>query len=216
MKILDIYAQYRLMPNLQEHMFRVAGVAQLICDHMTLPVDRSEVITACLLHDMGNILKFDLTVFPEFLRSKGVAYWQSVKADFHQKYGESEHEATLQIAREIGVNDRVIELISAIGFRQAKENYESVDFGRKICAYADMRVAPFGVTTLQKRSEDLAHRYSAHYPGPTQKAERERFVQFLTKVETQIFEKCDIQPTDLTEDRIQKSIPLLKEWQITK
>ena len=32
-KILDIYDEYKIMPNLQEHMLRVAAVASLICDN---------------------------------------------------------------------------------------------------------------------------------------------------------------------------------------
>jgi len=41
MKIQQIYDKYQIMPNLQEHMLRVAGVASIICDNYTKPVNKS-------------------------------------------------------------------------------------------------------------------------------------------------------------------------------
>lgn len=65
--ISQIYDRYQVLPALQLHMLRVAAVAQLICSshHRALPTDH--IISCCLLHDIGNILKFDLTYYPEFL-----------------------------------------------------------------------------------------------------------------------------------------------------
>ena len=55
-KISEIYAEYKIMPNLQMHMYRVAAVASLIYDNFNEPLNKEEIITACLLHDMGNII----------------------------------------------------------------------------------------------------------------------------------------------------------------
>ncbi len=55
----EIYAEYRLMPNLKQHQFRVAAVAEIICKNLSEVVDKDNIILACLYHDMGNIIKFD-------------------------------------------------------------------------------------------------------------------------------------------------------------
>ena len=57
---------------------------------------------------MGNIIKSDLTVFPEFREPEGLDYWQNVKDDYVKKYGTDHHAANAIIAREIGLVDRVV------------------------------------------------------------------------------------------------------------
>src|SRR3989344_7719535 len=100
-----------IMPSLQLHMFRVTSVAQIICESLGENVilvseahpesgswtsqddAKNNILSACLLHDMGNILKFNLDLFPEFLQPEGKEYWQKVKDSFEKKYGKDEHEA---------------------------------------------------------------------------------------------------------------------------
>ncbi|USN54769.1 MAG: HD domain-containing protein [Candidatus Peribacteria bacterium] len=63
--IQDIYTQYQIPPSLQEHMLRVAAVAEQICLHSSQEIDHATIVTAALLHDMGNIIKFNLDKLPE-------------------------------------------------------------------------------------------------------------------------------------------------------
>jgi len=81
MNIIQVYAKYQIMPELARHQLRVAGVAQTIVQACQERLDEDSIVTACLLHDMGNILKFDLTRFPEFLQPEGLDYWQQVQLD---------------------------------------------------------------------------------------------------------------------------------------
>ncbi len=211
--IQQIYDQYQIMANLQQHMLRVTAVAKIICDHLSLPVDTDSVVRACLLHDMGNILKFDLSVFPEFLEPLGAAYWQGIKTDFSLKFGKLVHPATIKIATELGASQRVKELITAINFNQEKANWTSSDFGRKICAYADMRVAPTGVTSLDERLADGKVRY----PVKSAKEEGFRYAMnaYLHKIEVQIFEKCDdLNATGVNEISIGPIVEKLKTFTI--
>lgn len=110
------------MPNLQEHMLRVTGVAFLICDNLEKSVDRESVITACLIHDIGNIVKFKLEVFPEFLKPKGLRYWKEIQENFISKYGKNDYQANYKILKEIGVDARVFKLIKSMEFRKAPNN----------------------------------------------------------------------------------------------
>ena len=67
MNIFNIYAKYKIPPQLQTHQLRVAAVAKTICEHLWPKLsDMRTIISTCLVHDMGNIIKFDLDKFPKF------------------------------------------------------------------------------------------------------------------------------------------------------
>lgn len=211
MTISTVYRRYTIMPNLQQHMLRVAGVAMILADSMKVKVERDAIVTACLLHDMGNIIKFDLLRFPEFIQPQGIEFWQQIKTEFIEKYGHTTHQATVNIARELEVSERVINLIDAIGFNREKDNFETDDYSRKICAYADMRVAPAGVTTLEDRLEDARVRYR-------QAGKKDTFhyvmKHFLQKIELQLTKVSKIDPQSITQEEVEQQLPQLKEWQV--
>jgi len=193
----DIYHQYQIMPSLQRHMLWVAGVANSICENLRSPIDTENVLKACLLHDMGNILKFDLDRYPDFVQPEGKAYWHGVKNEFHSKYGPDVHDATLAIAREIQSSQRVLELIEAVGFDQTTADFESGDLGKMICEYSDCRVTPLGVTSLEERLQDLELRYGSRYPLPADVAKRMAFREVAREMELRTFDQAKILPGDI-------------------
>jgi hypothetical protein len=202
MTVAQVYDQFQLMPNLQTHMYRVAGVAAVICDQaqpsLKSQLHRPEVITACLLHDLGNIIKFDLALFPEFLEPQGLEHWQQVQNEFFAKYGFDEHRATWQIAQELNVSAEVLHLIKAVDFANTKENYESSDFNAKICSYADTRVTPQGVVSLDERLADLEARYHHKFPTSEHSQRRLEFGTYMKKIEAQIFQQMNLEPAAIT------------------
>ena len=202
------------MPNLRLHMYRVAGVASVICDNISENIDRESIIAACLLHDMGNIIKFKLDLFPTFLEPEGRDYWQNVQNEYFKKYGKDEHIATLDIAREIGVNDKVMNLLKNIGFTRAKENYESPDFDVKIAAYSDMRVEPHGVVSLEERLRDGRKRTRIHKPNSHDESLFEEMSIYLRKIEKQIFEKTSIKADDIIDVKISDYVTKLADFEI--
>ena len=214
MNISEIYTKYKIMPSLQLHMFRVAGVAAFICDSITVSVDRKSVIGAALLHDMGNIIKFKLDLFPSFLEPEGLSYWQKIQQAYFEKYGSDEHKATIAIAKEIGIKGKVMELLSSIGFSQADKNFESADFDKKIAAYSDMRVEPYGVVSLESRLKDGHKRFKVHRPGFDNEVMFEEMTEYLRKIEIQIFEKSSIKPSDIINKKVNTYINELKSFQI--
>ena len=208
-KISEIYTEYKIMPNLQEHMLRVAAVASLICDNFNESLLKDDIITACLLHDMGNIIKFKLDLFPEFNKPEGVEYWQNVQKEYIEKYNKNESVAHTKIAQEIGVSERVIELINAISFLSAPFNFLDTDFGKKIVEYCDERVGLFGVVSIELRLMDLRKRY-AHYGGHT--PERDAFENAVKQIEKQIFAKCKIKPSDINDKTVAPIILKLRNF----
>ncbi len=209
MNILEIYKKYQTMPQLAEHQLRVAGVADLICAHITLTPalsrrEREYIVLACLLHDMGNILKFDLRKTKSVMNLDiDVEFWEKVKEEYRQKYGTDEHQAALIIAKEADASGRVIELIDCIGFNNGRTNAETEDFGKKICAYSDMRVGPRGIISLEERLADLRVRYNNkfHMMGGNDEA-RSEFENGLREIERQIFRSSKMKAGDITEEAI--------------
>jgi hypothetical protein len=215
MNILEIYKKYQIMPQLQEHQLRVAAVADAILDNLSLILERREIIAACLLHDMGNILKFDLTKSHIYLNKDiDIAFWQKVKDQYMEKYGPDEHIASMAIAKELGVSGRIMELINAVGFEVSVDDAYGADFGKKICEYADDRVDPFGVVGLEQRFWDLHKRYAHKHPEPENQKKREKFENSLRQIERQIFEHCKIKPEDITEAGIAERKERLKGFGI--
>jgi len=211
MTIAELYGQYQIQCNLQLHMFRVTGVAELLCNNLSAVCDQENILMACLLHDMGNIIKFDLNYFPEFLQPEGREFWQTVQKKFIKKYGKNAHHGTLAILAEIGVSERIVELVNAVSFNKAKQTFESTDMGLKICAYADMRVAPHGVVSLAERLEDGRIRYNLK-----DKPSTFSYVMgaFLKKIETQIFEISSLSAEDITEQNVEPLLNMYKDWKI--
>lgn len=139
-------------------------------------MDTDSVVMAALLHDMGNIIKFDLKMFPEFLKPEGYDYWKTVQDEYFVKYGKDEHEATYAIAKEIDVSNRVFELILVVGFAKAEDNFCHDDLEKKICAYSDHRVSPFGILSLDERMVEGHKRYGYNKIGGNSKSDQfERF-----------------------------------------
>lgn len=213
MNILEVYKKYQLIPLQVEHHLRVASVADLICENFTDKVDRENVVKASLLHDMGNIIKFDLDnpLFQDSLQPQGVEFWKKVQTEFRHKYGNDEHVAHLKIAGEIGVGERILDIINAMTFHGASDTANKADFGKKICQYADDRVGPWGVVSLEDRFKDLQKRY-AHHGEDT--PERHNFEKALREIEKQIFARCKLQPEDITDESIKLRLEILKSYDI--
>lgn len=161
MEMAKIYQKYEIMPHLQEHMLRVAGIGSLVAQAWAGGVDSDLVIRTCLLHDMGNILKFDLS--HDSADRFGYQFsqkWLDVQKDFHNKYGKNSTEATNQICRELDQDD-VVEVLDAEHaiFDGEHERIISAPPEVQILLYADLRVVPDGVVSLQERINDLLDRY---------------------------------------------------------
>ena len=97
----EIYKLFRIPKNLQWHMLRVAAVGWYVCEHFVEQVNQSDVVNALLLHDLGNLLKFNLSrgvgMFDE--SEQDVDHWRRVQAELARKYSSDEHEATAMMTR---------------------------------------------------------------------------------------------------------------------
>lgn len=160
MKVLEIYEKYEIPDNLKLHVLCVAAVAKIVMDRIS-NFDGEDVLQACLLHDLGNIVKFRDIESVDWAKEKGVDYWLGVQKKFWQKYGKDDHKANELIMKEIGVDDKIIELASILSFEPGI--FDSVakgsDLERKIVLYADSRISPQGVVVTKERMDDIRKRY---------------------------------------------------------
>lgn len=211
--IIEIYKEYRIMPNLVMHQIRVAAVAMQIIESLDIEVDKENIVKACLLHDMGNIIKFQLDFFPEWNKPEGTEYWKIIKSEYVSKYGLNEHSASVAIALELGVTSHICDLINCIDSSVTEKIMAEDDFEKKICAYADNRVNPYGVVSAEEHSLNALERYKSHPQAFTEEA-RLSFMENLYSIEKQIFSHTSIKPEDINDESIKDYLEKLKEYSI--
>lgn len=212
-KITEVYDEYKIINNLREHQMRVTAVAMQICEGIDIPIDTESVVKACLVHDLGNIIKFQLDYFPDFLEPHGLSYWQEVQDEFVRRYGDNEHEATLKIIKELNMPQSVFDIVSIIGYPYIEEVMHSNDFHKKIGTYADFRVGPHGVLTIDERAEDGKKRYEGRKNDVTEE-ERINRHKYIKEIENQIFAHLNFNPEDINNDSVDPYIEKVKNFEI--
>ena len=169
MIISEIYKTLGIPPNLQQHMLRVTSVALFIVKNWKGPELNPETLkTMLLLHDVGNIVRFDFEKHPEFLGDevKRIDFWKKRQKENIVKYGTDDHEATVSMLNELGISEETKERIYQMGYWNVKEVKNSTDWYLKIALYADLRVGPFGILTLQERIDDIHTRIEKYKTKP--------------------------------------------------
>ena len=165
---------------------------------------------------MGNIIKSDLNYFREFVEPEGLEYWQSVKDDFLKKYGADHHVANAAITGELGLPADVVALLDGVGFSHLK-NVSGIDSHElKIVQYADLRVGPLGILSIEKRLIEGRERYIAtrRRDHPYSDSDFEELMRTAEKLEKQIFVSVTISPDDITDTEVAPLIEELRTYPI--
>jgi HD superfamily phosphodiesterase len=158
--VKQIYQDFRIPPNLQEHMLRVAALIGILVERWQgAELNYEATVRVGLFHDMGNLLKFDLSR-TELLgkEARRVDYWRQVQQDMKAKYGPDVHKATLAIGREIGLPVKELELVEKLEWKLIDLRLAENDFESAVTIYADMRIGPFGIMTMEERIDDFRTR----------------------------------------------------------
>lgn len=217
MLIRDVYQHYQIPPNLQTHMLQVAAVGVWICEHWQdkAQIDEEVVRQTLLLHDMGNILKFDWEVWKNLLGTEAdrLEHWQQVQAKFKSKYGPDEHVATREIAKELEVSQRILESLSAMGYSKLEACVSGSDYIAKICTYSDLRVAPHGLVSVRERLEDGAKRYH-HRLGNSFKDDHKRDMRICRELEGQIQKQVAKDLSLLSQEYVGKQVMVLVNYEL--
>lgn len=223
MTIKDIYSKYPIPPNLQRHMFRVTSVAEIIynswIEKKDLKID--VILKACLVHDVGNLLKFDLINNVNFLEeeAKNVDSWRKIKSEMSEKFGPEEHKATEIICKEICLETKALWVVKNWGFGNFDKVLASNNWEYKICVYSDHRIGPFGTVKLKERFNEQRKRYEKQkhisVDINSHLSDRSEFLANCAfKVEKQIQTKINRDLDSITDQEIKTNFANYLEYQI--
>lgn len=222
MKIKEIYKIYLVPPNLQQHMLRVAGISKVIAENWRgATLDIETIITACLVHDIGNILKFDLENKAYFLgeEEKNLEYWKKVKLEMSQKYGPDEHDATATICGELRLDSKALWVVNNWGFGNFDKVLQSANLAYKICVYSDHRIGPFGVVDLKDRFSEQRKRYEEHkYKSSDTSAHLSERAEYLIdcayRIEQQLQKNISKDLNSISDQEVETNFSLFLEQEI--
>lgn len=166
-----IYQLYNVPPNLAEHMLLVAALGEHLMESwIEPPIDKEILTNALLLHDIGNLIKFDLdTDWSEQMIDKTdylskqenhpLDYWQKKQREMIKKYGSNADEANVAIIKELIAYPKVSQLLEDHSFETLGKCLQGSDWGKKLVFYCDLRVEPRGLASVEERIRDLRKRY---------------------------------------------------------
>ena len=215
--IQDIYSKYKIPPNLQLHMYRVTAIGEYIADHLQadVKVDKDLITKVNLLHDMGNIVKFDFDMYAVMgMSAEDVPYWKNVQTEFIEKYGKDEDIATDAIIEELEVEKKVLNILGQHGLLKVRYALENNDFDLKIIRISDSRISPHGVVTLSHRWSDIRRRYANKNHKLNNIAETNERESIEHEIENQIQKKCTIDVQKITDADIEPYIETLHDYEI--
>ena len=209
MKVAEIYEKFGIPPNLQEHMLKVCGIVEFVQKHWSGKdiVDWDLIKKIALLHDLGNIVKFDFDKHPEFLGEEqaNVEHWKQIQNKVVTKYGSDDHEATEKMLKEIGLKENAIEIILDKSFGNSIETRNSNNWPLKVLYYADLRTLPFGIGTLEERITDVKDRI----PKYSNRPDFNDLVEACREIEKQIQNNLNVPVGNITDDVVKVNNSLL-------
>ncbi len=208
MNIKTLYRKFGITPNLAQHMLIVAGVVLFIRDHWIGEIlDWESLRKAALLHDVGNVVKFDLDKYPELLGEEkaNLDYWKQIQKQTINKYGNDDHEATKKMLNEVGVDKKIIEIIIQKSFGNSKQTAASKDWYSKILLYSDLRVLTAGVATMQERFKDIKERMPKYVNRP----DFRELLKACEDIESQIQENLDVSVSEINNELASETEKLL-------
>ncbi len=213
--LIKIYQQYGVPPNLAKHMITVAALGEIIFSHWTgVKIDQKRLVTILLLHDIGNLVKFELDSESsnEMLQNslpslsqlkKPFEYWLKKQKQMIDKYTKNADLANLTIIKELGFSSDITDLMNDHSFESLENHLELPRWEKKLIFYCDLRVTPHGLASINARIQDLRERYHHRDQNWTDKKTFHKWLGSSLKLEKQIDQHTNIslnqiQPSDLT------------------
>jgi hypothetical protein len=213
MLILDIYKRFDIPPNLQEHMIRVYGIICFLEQHwIGEKLDWNNVKKMAILHDMGNIIKYNMDKYPNLLGKElvNIDYWKQVQQKIIQKYGSDDEEATRKMLTEIGLDKSIIETIFNKTFGNSVAIMNSPNWNLKLLYYADLRTLPSGVGSLEDRLVDVRMRM----PKYTSRPDFEDLVSACLQIGLQVGKNLNIPETEVTNQSTSVDLNIINNYQV--
>lgn len=160
MTVSQIYTQFGTPEYLQLHMLRVASLASLLLDSwIGDEIDKKSVLIACLFHDVAKPITFDMSKQEQFVSSdKELEVLQRHHDELIFKYGAEEHAALLEIFKEFKFDEKSQGIVNNLEWSLVDKLLSQNDIESLIPIYADMRISPTGLFSIEKRVLELNKR----------------------------------------------------------
>jgi hypothetical protein len=207
-----IYERYSIPKNLQRHMMQVAAVGEQLSNASKMPVNKNNIVAALLIHDLGNLVKMQLhsdekIKLLDLEDQNKVEYYRKKQKEFIEKYSSDDFVTNKLIAKEIGVENEIIDLLPGENPLQmlTKREVTPKNIEKIICIYSDLRVSPTGVTTIKERLAEYAKRHSFD-SDPAKTEHSNNFVKAAEEMERKLFLKMNITPKEITKDSVKKLV----------
>jgi hypothetical protein len=187
MLIRDLYDRYTIMPQLVTHQLRVGGIVRIITADWSDQDMARECVTTALVHDLGNIVKFDLVNHNAALLGKldNAHYWRAIQKDQRERYGSDAHTATCAMLQDAGLSlyhDYIQEECHLFDTIDTLSDYSTFSHPATLTLYADSRVTTERVATLEERIVDLETRYGKRRNDRVWAHRLEEYVQGMSTV----------------------------------
>jgi putative nucleotidyltransferase with HDIG domain len=156
----QIYEKCMVPKNLQEHMLRVAALAEIILENWTgKKVNKNAIVQACLFHDIAKPMTFELAKQAQFgMSAYDIKKLGKLQKQLKSRYGTDEHHAVVEICKEIKLSPTAIKLVDNLEWKRIPRLLKSNDIESLIPIYCDMRIGPKGILLLEERLHDLESR----------------------------------------------------------
>lgn len=189
----QIYEEYLIPQNLQQHMLRVAALANTLLDHwIGKALDKNPIVQACVFHDIAKPMNFDLAKQAQFgMLPEEITKLAQLQKRLNDNFGNNEHEATVQICKEIGCSSKAVKLVNNLEWSYIPKLLKADDIESLIPIYCDMRIGPKGILPLQQRLADLKAREGS--------GEHEENAELLEKL---LVSKVSADINSITDDQI--------------
>lgn len=216
--ISQIYQTFNIPKNLAMHMLWVTSIGALTIENWSGPViDRDRVISALLLHDIGNLIKFELS---SSQAKKLYSKQELKKLVVFQKqmigfYGDNADIANILILQELQVNKQIIQLLENHSFDYLPTLLDSENWNEKIVFYADLRVAPWGIVSVAQRVKNLRERYCHRNPDWNNNSLYKKWLNWSTQLEDQLNQQTKIDLESIPQNRIEEKVLALSDYKIS-
>lgn len=155
-----------------------------------------------LVHDLGNIVKFYL--------SEDQADLKELQGQIIEKYGSDDHVVTQKMLEELGFKKEEVEIVLLKSFGNSIDIANSDNCLLKILYYADMRVLPSGVGTIEDRISDIKNRMPKYSSRP----DFGDLVSACHKVENQLQERTNFQLPDISEEMVKSKFSEVRDLEV--
>lgn len=201
----EIYARFQVPAHLQHHMRLVAGVTLWLVDHCKEPVDRDLLLACAFVHDLGNIVKFDFSQPLEkgMEHPEEIEELKKVQVEMEERYGKKDHHATMMMLNELGVDKKILNVLELSDWRSIKESTRLRLLVPMMLSYADYRVAPYGVVSVQERIADIHKRYRKKHNIKFDEAIFQESADNYEDLEIVLFEFITGKPEDINNESVQ-------------